>query len=230
MQRAIIVFAKQPVAGTVKTRLAATIGNENAAEFYRCALADTLELVASVENATAYLAFAPPDDAAKLFFTNLAPHFKLLPQTGETLGDKIYNALQTAIENGAEQTLIIGSDSPDLPRAHLAAAFAALDDDETDVVLGRADDGGYYLIGMRRARRILFERIEWSSEKVAAQTIERANESKLNLIEIEPWYDLDVDADLFKLIAAARTDARYGRRAKEFVEKMRSNGDLKANL
>lgn len=209
MKRALIVVAKQPLAGQVKTRLAATDGAAFATELYRCALEDTLELAASfcAQNEIPYvISYFPPEQASRQFFRRLAPQAVLLPQHGATFGDRLRNALHEASRRGAERLVMIGSDSPSLPHALLRSAFLRLDEPETDVVLGRVADGGYYLIGMREPHPVLFERITWSTASVADETRARAAEKNLRVVEIEPWYDLDTAADLRTLLEDVRRD------------------------
>lgn len=199
MQRCLIVVAKQPVAGQVKTRIAATLGGEQASALYRCALEDTLELVGNHSEVEPVISYAPPNDEARAFFAALAPAFTLIPQHGTTFGERLLSAFEQMGSRAMHQMVLIGTDNPSLPRSYVDQAFAALDDPAVDAVLGPVSDGGYYLIGMRKPHPILFERIQWSTEFVAAETHVRAAEAGLRLVDIAPWYDLDTAADLLKL-------------------------------
>ena len=190
--------AKQPERGKVKTRIASALGDDRAAEVYRCALLDTLALALSIGDVTHALSYAPPTDAARRYFAEIAPAFLLIPQAGATLGERLDDTLARLLPRFSP-VVLIGSDGPDLPAAFLTRAFGLLRDG-VDVVLGPADDGGYYLIGMTSMQPMLFERIDWSTEAVAQQTRERAGEAALNLVELPHWHDLDTVADLQALV------------------------------
>ncbi len=194
----LAVAAKQPERGKVKTRIASGIGDDRAAEVYRCALLDTLALALSISDVTHALSYAPPTDAARCYFEDIAPAFLLTPQSGETLGERISDTMARLLSRFSP-VVLIGSDAPDLPAAFLTRAFGMLRD-RADVVLGPAKDGGYYLIGMRSVHPTLFERIDWSTDAVARQTRERAREAALNLVELPYWHDLDTVADLQALV------------------------------
>ncbi|MGZ8992721.1 MAG: TIGR04282 family arsenosugar biosynthesis glycosyltransferase, partial [Burkholderiaceae bacterium] len=122
----------------------------------------------------------------------------LIPQAGATLGERLNDTLARLLSRFSP-VVVIGSDGPDLPAAFLTRAFDLLRDGN-DLVLGPANDGGYYLIGMKSMQPILFERIDWSTKAVAQQTRERANEAGLNLVELPEWHDLDTVADLQVLV------------------------------
>lgn len=201
MRRCLVVVAKQPIAGEVKTRLAASIGTEQALGLYLCALKDTLELVSGYNVAVkAVLSYAPATLEARSFFQELAVGFLLLSQSVGDFGERLLDTFRQLAQRGMETIVMIGTDSPNLPRAYLDLAFAALDDPAVDAVLGPATDGGYYLIGMRRPHPLLFERIHWSTGVVAAETSARAVEAGLRLVTIPGWYDLDTVDDLHLLL------------------------------
>ncbi|MGZ9074513.1 MAG: TIGR04282 family arsenosugar biosynthesis glycosyltransferase [Burkholderiaceae bacterium] len=198
MSPCLVVAAKQPERGKVKTRIASALGDDRAAEVYRCALLDTLALVLSISDVTHALSYAPSTDDARRYFADIAPAFLLIPQAGATLGERLNDTLARLLSRFSP-VVVIGSDGPDLPAAFLTRAFDLLRDGN-DLVLGPANDGGYYLIGMKSMQPILFERIDWSTKAVAQQTRERANEAGLNLVELPEWHDLDTVADLQVLV------------------------------
>ena len=193
-----MVAAKQPEPGKVKTRIASVLGDAPAAELYRCALLDTLALALTIDDVTHALSYAPPTDDARRYFGDIAPAFLLIPQVGTTLGERIGNTLARLLSRFSP-VVMVGSDGPDLPSAFLTRAFDLLRD-RIDVVLGPANDGGYYLIGMRAMQPTLFERIDWSTDAVAQQTRARAGEAALSLVELPHWHDLDTVADLRALV------------------------------
>ncbi|MCA1573812.1 MAG: glycosyltransferase [Acidobacteria bacterium] len=139
--------------------------------------------------------------------------FKLLAQRGATLGDRLCNASDDLLSDGYSSVCLINSDSPTLPRRMLERAIESLAQDGDRVVLGAADDGGYYLIGLKHAHRNLFDRIAWSTADVLAHTIERAVEIGLEVELLPRWYDVD-DAETFnrlceELFATERRDGAY---------------------
>src|SRR5262245_60053481 len=147
MHRTLLVVAKRPMAGQTKTRLCPPLSGESAAALYECLLRDTLEImrqVPCVERGIVYL----PENASAYFHT-LAPDMRLTPQRGADLGERLDHLLTAALSAGARHAVVMDSDSPTLPAAYIVRAFEALDEG-ADVVLGPCDDGGYYLIGLKR--------------------------------------------------------------------------------
>ena len=199
MSPCLAVMGKQPERGKVKTRIAAVLDEDRAVELYRCALHDTLALALSIADVAHVLSYAPPRGSTRSYFEQEAPGFALVPQQGATLGERIIATLAPLFRRYSP-VVLIGSDSPDLPAELIDRAFELLCG-HTDVVLGPAHDGGYYLIGMRSMHASLFERIEWSTAVVAQQTRARASEAGLRTAELPPWHDLDTVADLETLVA-----------------------------
>jgi rSAM/selenodomain-associated transferase 1 len=134
--------------------------------------------------------YAPPG-SEKEFDTLLPRGFGLLSQSNGSLGDRLFNATRDLLRAGYESVCLINSDSPTLPPGRLEDAIAALARPGDRIVLGPADDGGYYLVGLKHAHRRVFEDVEWSTERVLGQTIDRANEINLDVELLPPWYDLD---------------------------------------
>lgn len=194
MKSALLVMAKEPVAGRSKTRLTPLLSAEAAAALYACFLQDTLDLARSVPRVTPIVAYAPPE--ARRYFRKLAPGFVLMAQQGETLGDRLANVLGQALASGFEQVAAMNSDSPTLPPDYLAQAFEQLDDDETDVVLGPCDDGGYYLIGWKRQHPRLVREVQMSTPHVLQDTLTMATEENLRVALLPSWYDVDTPEDL----------------------------------
>jgi rSAM/selenodomain-associated transferase 1 len=196
MDDALIVVAKQPEPGFTKTRLCPPLTPEVAAELYLFLMLDTLTLAARMDRVDHTIAFAPPKALA--YFQSLAPvGFRLLPQVGSDLGQRLANALAHHFDRGYRKVVIMNSDGPTLPLAFLEEAFSGLD--EADITLGRGHDGGYYLIGMTRLEQALFQNIAWSTAKVIPQTIASCRRLGLKVHELPEWYDVDVGADLARL-------------------------------
>lgn len=196
MNDALIIVAKKPEPGSTKTRLSPPFTPEAAAEFYDCLMRDTLALAARVPGVDLTLAYTPA--SAVDYFQNLVPNgFRLTPQQGAHLGQRLANALAFHLKQGYRKAIIMNSDGPTLPLAHLQAAFDELD--HADVTLGMGHDGGYYLIGLKQMVPELFKNIAWSTEKVIPQTLDICRRLKLTVHCLPQWYDVDVEADLQRL-------------------------------
>src|SRR6266567_1420579 len=194
---ALALMVKVPFAGAVKTRLTQPLTPEEAATLSMCFLRDMTTNVSGLSgNGTEGVVLYTPADAESLLHGVLPNNFKLLAQRGETLGERLVNAAAELLDKGFDSVCLINSDSPTLPSEILttAASILALDGDR--VVLGPSQDGGYYLIGLKRPHRYLFERIAWSTADVLAHTIERAADMNLPVELLPMWYDVDDVATL----------------------------------
>ena len=206
---AIAVMAKSPRPGQVKTRLVPPLSHEAAAALSASFLrdiTDNIRLAARDIPIAAYVAYAPAGHEA--FFDNaLAPGTELVLADGtgvaapgvEGFGRPLLEAAQKLFARGHDSVCLLNSDSPTLPTAALVRAARALAAPGDRIVLGPAEDGGYYVIGMKAAHARLFERIAWSTASVAAETRRRVAELGLPLTELEPWYDVDDAASLARL-------------------------------
>lgn len=192
----LIVVAKEPLPGQTKTRLCPPLTPQSAAEFYRCLLLDTLALMQRLTAVDHTVAYTPA--RAREYFAQLSPDgFRLLPQVGANLGARLANALGDHFALGYRRAVIMNSDGPTLPLAHLAEAFSGLD--LADVTLGPGHDGGYYLIGMKQLHPALFRGIDWSTSRVISQTLSICQRLGLAVHQLPKWYDVDVAADLERL-------------------------------
>ena len=198
---ALIVFVKEPRPGAVKTRLARVIGNEHAAHLYRVlaeeAVRRTRPRGGEYEQ---FLFFTPAESGPTL--ARWFPGETLLPQKGGDLGQRMSNAFETAFAGGARRVAIVGTDAPGISRPLITEALLALGDH--DVVVGPAQDGGYYLLALDRPRPGLFEGIPWSTSGVLAATAERASLLGLRLSVLEPLTDIDTLDDLRREWRAVR--------------------------
>jgi rSAM/selenodomain-associated transferase 1 len=189
--RVLGLFAKQPLPGQVKTRLAADSTPEWAARVAEALLLDAVERWSAVA-ARRVLAFAPPSTGD--YFAQLVHgQFALVPQSEGDLGRRMAAFFAAQFEAGARSVVLIGTDSPTLPVAFVEQAFQALQ--KADVVLGPATDGGYYLIGCAERVPPVFEGIAWGSEHVLAETVARLADPAWRLALLPPWYDVDTLAD-----------------------------------
>ena len=187
MNRTLIVFAKEPVNGTVKTRLRNCFSDNDLIRLYKAFIKDTLAVANDIRNARKILAFS--SRTAPRFLKSVAGGFEMIEQKGRTLGDRIHNAFLYAKNNKAEKIVIIGSDSPTLAHDVIQRAFRKLD--SCDIVLGPAADGGYYLVGMRESHRALFKGIKWSCRSVLDNTLTRAKQLGKKIAQLNSWYDVD---------------------------------------
>ena len=194
----LLVVAKRPAPGRTKTRLTPPLSLEQAAALYECFLRDTLDLMRRVPDVSRAIAYLPVE--ARDYFARLAPDFDLIPQQGDDLGMRLDRALTYYLQRGYEQAVIMNSDGPTLPADHLVQAFAALAD-HADVVLGPSDDGGYYLIGLKKSAQRLLREVRMSTPHVTADTLAIAREENLRVALLPPWYDVD-DADALRQMAA----------------------------
>ena len=211
MMRAAAVMARMPVPGEVKRRLVPPLTPGEAARLYAGFLQDTIERLAGLEGIHPFVAYTPP--AASGFFSGAVPRgFSTLPQAGEDLGERLLNVSAALFSRGATAVVLCDSDSPTLPGRYLEEAFHRLA--ENDLVIGPCDDGGYYLIGMRRHLPCLFDGISWSTARVTQRTIEAAERLDIPVSLLEPWYDVDTGADLDRLCREMATPPRDSHRAR----------------
>ena len=190
---ALAVMAKAPRAGKVKTRLSPPLTLEESAALNICFLRDTTENIADVAaegGATGLVCYTPIGDESA--FDGILPRdFGLILQRGDAFGERLLAAAEDILRCGYGSVCLIDSDSPTFPKEALRAAVNELARNGDRVVLGGSEDGGYYLIGLKHAHPIVFERITWSTNSVYAETIERIREAQLELIELPTWYDVD---------------------------------------
>ncbi len=201
-QCAFTVMAKAPVPGRVKTRLSPALTPHEAASLNAAFLRDTLANLgaAAAECAARCVVSYTPVGHEDAFVGILPETTLLVPQRGDGFGERLLFTAQDLLAIGFASVCLIDSDRPTVPtREFIRAAQALAEQDCT--VLGRSDDGGYYLLGLRALHARLFADITWSTEVVAAQTAERATELALPLVELAPWYDVDDAASLARLRA-----------------------------
>lgn len=188
----LIILAKNPVYGKVKTRLAAAIGAAAALDIYRQLLRHTLDVAAKVpaDKVIFYSDGPAPDEGA-------APGFARATQYGADLGARMENAFTHVFRQGYEKAVMIGTDCPAMGERTLAAAFDALH--QHDVVIGPAYDGGYYLLGMKQAHHTLFENMPWSTAAVFEETVTVCRDSGLRYLLLPTLHDVDEKKDLSQL-------------------------------
>lgn len=198
---AIVVMARAPELGKVKTRLARTLGDAATLALYRAMLKDRLAQLSAVKDAWHGVAFTPRD-AGEAMRNEVGPNVNLIAQRGEDLGERLLNAARDALAAGNAGVLLVDADTPILPVEFLRRAVASLD--THDVVLGPASDGGYYLIGLREAEPALFEGIPWSTAEVAERTRAAARGARKTIVELPTCVDVDGEAELREVARALR--------------------------
>lgn len=207
---AIAVIAKAPRPGHVKTRLQSIFLPEEAARLGAAFLQDTLAnlLQAGAETPIhPFVAYAPAGEERR-FDGLLPPGVELILADGangdapgvQGFGRVLLDTTRTLLARGYGAVCVLGADSPTLPTALLVRTVRALLQNEADAVLGPADDGGYWLLGLTRPHPEPYAGIAWSTETVAAETRERIHAASLRLLELDPWYDVDDPPSLARLV------------------------------
>jgi hypothetical protein len=184
----LIIFAKEPTKNTVKTRLRDYLSEAQRLNLYKAFLRDTINLAKRIHCDMRVLAYDSGNKNPQ-YLNRIARQFTFYKQQGNDLGQRMHNAFKFAKANKFSKTVIIGSDSPDLPEGFIEAAFRKLD--ETDVVLGPSLDGGYYLVGMKSLCLVIFKGIKWSSDKVLAATVDRLKRFNKDVTVLNKWCDVD---------------------------------------
>ena len=224
---ALVIFAKAPIPGQVKTRLCPPLTPDEAASLHGSFVLDTLERTkAAIATfrlpAVRILACAP--SSTHVFFKIMAERHgvRLLDQEGADLGARMHGAFTTCCAQGFTRVVLVGTDVPSLPLSHYRQAFDALA--AHDLVLGPAQDGGYYLIALTRPVAELFHDIPWSGPQVLAATRDRAAKMGLRSLLLPTWRDLDTIDDLRALIQESANETGQHHKGGNFS--MRTAGAL----
>jgi uncharacterized protein len=203
---ALALMTKAPRAGRVKTRLVPPLTNEEAAQLNRCFLHDTGAAIStcyrarspslpSVHGIAVYTPLGTELDYADI----LPADFSLVPQRGESFGERLYLAAEDLFKCGFDSVCLIDSDSPTIPAENFIRAIELLSSPGKHIVLGPCDDGGYYLIGLKQLHREVFEEIDWSTERVLKQTKQRAAQIGVDVHELPRGFDVDDLGTLHRL-------------------------------
>ena len=226
------IFLKQPVPGLVKSRLAAETGDDTAARFSEAFVCDLADRFRSTGDRR-FLCYSPATKAALEFALELAvDDYELWLQPDGDLGTRMAHFFQFAVRSGGRSAILIGSDSPTLPRQYVENAFALLR--TRDIAIVPATDGGYCLIGMRTGENLIchdtvFRDIDWSTPGVLSQTISSLAHAGASIGVLEPWYDVD-DANALRMLrghlramCAAQLECDVPRTMNVFQQVLRSN-------
>jgi rSAM/selenodomain-associated transferase 1 len=186
----LIVFVKAPRHGAVKTRLAKTLGASAALDIYNNLVRSVLGTFS--EHRQLEVCYSP-DDALDEIKPWLRPNWTARPQGPGDLGQKMFRSFCYAFGHGTRKAIIIGSDCPELTTQDIQQAAASLD--HHDLVLGPSEDGGYWLIGLKKTQSELFQNMPWSTYKVLDETIRRATALKLRIYALRVLRDIDTADD-----------------------------------
>jgi len=224
---ALVIFAKAPIPGEVNTRLCPPLTPDEAASLHGSFVLDMLErttlAVATLQLPFhRYLACAPSSELVFFQIMEERQGVRLLDQVGEDLGQRLHRIFVDLFAKDYKQVIIVGTDVPTLPLSVYQEAFAILG--RSDVVLGPALDGGYYLIGLTQPAEQLFTGVPWSTDQVLAVTQQNAKTLGLSVGLTTAWRDVDTIADLQALIAECREDNKKPKQDRTFS--MRTAGTL----
>ncbi|MBN2530478.1 MAG: TIGR04282 family arsenosugar biosynthesis glycosyltransferase [Deltaproteobacteria bacterium] len=200
----IILFCKVPVAGRVKTRLIPAMGADAAADLQfrllKRVCAELTQVLVGDMGRTVQVELrvdgAPPAEMQAL----VGHPFRCIPQGDGHLGHRMYRAVADAFADGVSRVVLIGADVPELSDGLILASLSALH--HSDVVIGPAEDGGYYLLGMKSPQPSLFEEINWGSDTVFQETLHRIESASLTVHVLPTLYDLDRPEDVERWLAA----------------------------
>ena len=214
-----MIFAKAPIPGEVKTRLCPPLTPDEAATLHGSFVLDMLERTKlAVEKLQLplhrYLACAPSSELVFFKIMEERQGARLLNQVGEDLGQRMHCTSVNLFAKGYKQVIIVGTDVPTLPLSVYQEALTLLR--KSDVVLGPALDGGYYLIGLKQPAEQLFTGVPWSTDQVLAVTQQNAKTLGLSVELTTAWRDVDTIADLQMLIRECREDNQKPKQDRTF--------------
>lgn len=196
MNAALLVFAKVPRSGSVKTRLTPVLTSSEAARLYEAFLRDALQLYTQL-TVDVRLYLAPPIPCGGL--TDIPERVTLHEQEGGGLGERMKNAIRETFQDGYECVSIVGTDHPTLPRSFIRQSFVALEAPRS-ICIGPSEDGGFYLLGMSSFYPQLFEGMTYSHDDVFSDTLTRVATTDARLMVLPKWYDVDTPATLKRMV------------------------------
>jgi len=215
--RVLIVVAKAPRPGHVKTRLATSLAPEAIVALYRCLIEDTLELARTLPD-TRVAVVCPSADVDELRAW-LGTSVEIVAQKGHGLAAALDSTFRAFLADGVDRVVIFNGDSPHLPPAELERAFTLLD--QCDLVVGPTTDGGFYLVGGRVAHPGLFEASRMGTQTALEALLARAGELGLAVRMTVPWYDVDEPDDLARLALDLRRTPAHARRTGALLARWR---------
>jgi len=213
MKDCLIVFAKEPEAGKVKTRLQGYLSPDTCVKLYKAFLSDMLELARSIKCSVKVLAYESSVVEPR-YLKTIAQDFLFHKQEGRNLGEKMHHAFNFAKRMNCNKIVIIGSDSPNLPLKYIKEAYSRLG--KSDIILGPSHDGGYYLIGLKNPCKGIFKGVEWSSKTVLDNTITNASNIGKKISILKKWYDVDDSMGFIRL----KSDLKKKKKAAPWTRKL----------
>lgn len=190
-ENALIIFARYPDGHTVKTRLSPVLSPFERGTLYETLIDNTVHIANKIKDWTAFIAYTP-EGKGKFFEDRYG--LTVFAQGGKDLGFRMYNAISKKLSEGFKKAIIVGTDIPDLDETIIMSAFLALD--LSDVVLGPAADGGYYLIGMKQKVPDIFTDIRWSTDSVLLETLNKIKNKGMTVLFLKTLQDIDRPKDL----------------------------------
>ncbi len=222
MKKALILMTRVPIPGQTKTRLLEVINKEQCAEIHFCFLKDIFNIYEIIkEDTDIFLAYTPKErfNVIEGIIPNYITTFE---QVGETLGDKMKNAINAVISKGYEKVVLTGCDIPQIQVEDINIAFEKLD--TKDMVIGPTEDGGYYLIGMKKSNCIVFDKnLNWGYQTVLEGTIDICKKNSIDLGITNELIDIDVKEDLIELYNQIKDDKFkiIPKHTYEFIKKLK---------
>ena len=216
MRNGLVIFVKDPDAGPVKTRLAATLDPVRVTGLYGAFVLDTVTRMSGRPDWKCWIACAP--SATGLFYQRLQEAYPvgLLDQGRGDLGARMQHVVQCLMGEGLQRVVLIGSDSPTLPATYPEMAFEALAC--RDVVVGPSEDGGYVLIGLSRCVPEIFETIPWSTPRVYECTLQKIRQMDLSCQVLPAWYDVDDLQGLRRLMDGLKESPESAPHTERFLQ------------
>jgi rSAM/selenodomain-associated transferase 1 len=217
--RCVLLFVKFPERGKVKSRLAQHMDGDAVLRLYECMVLDTIDMLKQAGEP--FRIFFDPPEAHERMRQWLGQEYTYLPQTGEDLGERMEKAFGHVFSEGVDEALLIGSDIPELTDALVKEAFQSFA--THDVVIGPANDGGYYLVGFKKSTFYpeIFYNMEWSTGMVFRQTVERFLNSSIVMHLLPECTDIDTREDLEAVLSRAHSSTAKASRTFSFLRSCR---------
>ena len=213
-RKVLVIYGKYPRPGSVKTRLVPPFSHDEASDLYRSFLHDLLHRTKSLPGVQTILSISDVEDLHSmraLLETWSQPErntpVSLTHQVSGDLGRRFLGTIESCTRLAQSNVLILGSDHPTVPITYLEEGFRALS--EHDIVVGPAEDGGFYTVGMKREHKGLFEGLSWSTDRIYHELLERCRIAGLSVHQLPAWYDVDRPVDVRRLLTEVAQSSEY---------------------
>jgi len=198
----LIIFAKEPQKGKVKTQLLGCLTKNNCLKLHKAFLRDTLDVARAVNCEKKIIAYEATNEP--VYLKKIGKDFSFYKQEGENLGERMHNAFELAQREGSSKVIVIGSDSPTILPEFIEEGFNLLTDN--DIVLGPAKDRGFYLIGLKKPLPDLLKNIPWSAKNVFSRMLDNAAFLGKKVTKVKEWYDVNDKESLLYLSGILKYD------------------------